>query len=212
MTPLFPQYDAEILLPGPVGNLEVLTTRPAGNPKGIAIICHPHPLYQGTMRNKVVTMLAKTMQQLEFVTVRFNYRGVGKSEGSYGNLQGEIEDLLAIKAWVQEQLPEFAVWLLGFSFGSFICASVANQAHDVAKLISVAPAVDHADYQQLTAIRCPWLVIQGELDEIVSYQKVRVFALHPPSPLTLVSMPRATHFFHGQLVELRDTIIKHVID
>lgn len=210
MSSSFSTKDARLMLAGPVGQLEAMTTWPEqGEPKGVAIICHPHPLHQGTMRNKVVAMLAKTMQQLDLATVRFNYRGVGQSEGSYGEMVGEIEDLQAVLAWVREQLPGLEVWLLGFSFGSFISASVANQDPHIKQLISVAPAVNHAEYQILTKISCPWLVIAAEEDEIVPFAEVQAFALQPPSPLTFVSLVGTSHFFHGKLIDLRETILKN---
>ena len=207
----FPRQETTLNINGPVGQLEAITTWPeSGEPKGVAIICHPHPQYRGTMRNKVVTTLAKTMEQIGLATVRFNYRGVGASEGSYGEIQGEIEDLEAVQAWVGQVLPELDTWLLGFSFGSFISASVANREHDVVQLINVAPAVNHTDYQQLTDIRCPWLMIHGELDDVVPYSEVKTFAKNPPSPVKLISMPETTHFFHGKLVELRENILKNI--
>ena len=95
----FPRNTQTFLLPGPSGDLELITTWPEQEPNDVAIICHPHPLHQGSMHNKVVTMLAKTFDELSLATVRFNYRGVGRSAGQYGNIDGEIEDLLAIKSW-----------------------------------------------------------------------------------------------------------------
>ena len=114
----FPYDDKTFLLPGPAGKLEVMTTWARKSHGYVAIICHPHPLQEGTMHNKVVTTLAKTFAQLGVATVRFNYRGVGESEGSYGNMQGEIEDLLAVKAWLRKCLDETLFILAGFSFGS----------------------------------------------------------------------------------------------
>lgn len=209
--PLFTLGEQQLLLPGPVGLLETLTTRAEESLAGVAIICHPHPLQEGTMRNKVVTILAKTLAGLGFATVRFNYRGVGLSAGSYGNKIGEIEDLLAVKSWVQSELPDYPLLLAGFSFGAYISASVANQCDDVVRLISVAPAVNHADFAELTNITCPWLVIQGQNDEIVPYEQVAAFADNPPSPLTLISVPETGHFFHGKLLDLREIIGENLV-
>lgn len=204
------QNDAKpFLLPGPVGQLEVMTTRPKQNAKPIvAVICHPHPLYDGTMHNKVVTTLAKAFDQLGLATVRFNYRGVGKSDGSYGETVGESEDLQAIIAWVKQQLPDHQLWLAGFSFGSFIAANVANQRDDVRQLVTLAPAVNNNDYQQFNAIHCPWFAVIGEKDEIVDVKDVEAFAKHPPSPMQLMVLPGVSHFFHGYLIELKEILVE----
>ncbi len=207
----FDSKDSKIMLAGPVGQLEALTTWPeTDKPKAVAIICHPNPLFQGTMNNKVVTILAKTLHKLRLATVRFNYRGVGASDGSYGDEVGEIDDLLAVKAWVQQQLPGVTLWLAGFSFGSFISASVANQTDDVKQLISVAPAISHHNFNSLNNIHCPWLVVAGEQDELVPFTEIEAFAAKPPSAMTLVSVPLATHFFHGQLLKLEQEIVQYI--
>lgn len=201
---------SQFFLPGPVGKLEVLTTWPYAVARGVAIICHPHPLYSGTMNNKVVTTIAKAMEELGLATVRFNFRGVGKSEGSYGEMRGEIEDLKAVKQWVNRMSPDLPVWLAGFSFGSYIAAMVANMSTDVVSLITVAPAVTHANFNQLVSIKCPWLILQGGKDEVVSYDAVREFVGRSPVPVTFITIPDATHFFHGQLLELRTAILEGV--
>jgi len=130
------------MLPGPAGQLEALVSTPQQNAREtVAIICHPNPLFEGTMHNKVVTTIAKAFDLLGLTTVRFNYRGVGKSEGEYGETIGETEDCLAIVDWVQKTYPNYSLWLSGFSFGAYISASVANQMA-VAQLVSIAPAVN----------------------------------------------------------------------
>lgn len=209
---LFPRQPENLMLIGPSGKLEAMTTWPMDRATvtGVAIICHPHPLYQGTMHNKVVTTMMKALAKLGLATVRFNYRGVGQSEGAYGAMQGEIEDLLAVKAWVQQALPQVPIGLAGFSFGAFISARVAHQDHEIVQLLSVAPAVNHADFGQLTAIQCPWLVIQGERDEIVPIDAVIAFAKAPPSPLQLITLPETSHFFHGQLLKLQQVIEENI--
>ncbi len=208
----FPSETRTFLLSGAVGNLEVMTTWPAREPHGVALICHPHPLKQGTMHNKVVTILAKAFDKLGLATVRFNYRGVGASEGSYGNMSGEIEDLLAVKAWVNTVLPGKPCYLAGFSFGGFIAASVAHQADDVNHLVTVAPAVNHADFSVLTKVNCPWLIVQGDQDDIVPYADVFNFTQHPPSPLKLITIADTGHFFHGQLMRLQAIVLEALQD
>ncbi len=204
----FPKENSKFFLPGPEGNLEVMTTRPSKLSKPITgVICHPHPLYGGTMDNKVVTVVAKTFDQLGLKTVRFNFRGVGKSEGHYANGVGETGDLKAILTWVRKTCPDDAIWLAGFSFGSYVAAQVANEDHGVARLITIAPTVDNCDYQALTNIACPWLIIVGEEDELVPLADIQAFVKTPPVPVQFFSIPGASHFFHGKLIELRERLL-----
>lgn len=201
---------AEFFLAGPAGKLEVRSTWPSKAPKGVAIICHPHPLYGGTMDNKVVTTLVKAMEELGLATVRFNFRGIGHSEGRYGNIIGEIEDLKAVKVWVNSVLVGTPIWLAGFSFGSYIAAAMADVSSDVSWLITVAPAVNHGDFTHLTHIQCPWLILQGDADEVVPYADVAAFATDPPVPVTFITIADASHFFHGKLLQLRELIVRAV--
>lgn len=206
----FPQQQKTFFLSGPVGQLEVLTTwSHEPKKKSVVIICHPHPQHGGTMNNKVVTTMAKAFDCLGLATVRFNFRGVGKSVGQYGEALGEREDLLAIINWVKTTLPDYAICLAGFSFGSYIAAKVANQ-ESVAQLLTIAPTVNHYDFADLTNIHCPWLAIIGEQDELVAVESVKMFAAHPPAPLKLIVVPGVGHFFHGHLIELRALIINEL--
>jgi uncharacterized protein len=208
--PTFPEQSAHLLIPGPVGQLEALANRSAQNPqKIVAVICHPNPLHEGSMHNKVVTTIFKALDKLGIATVRFNYRGVGESEGEYGDVLGEQDDLRAVIDWVQQALPDYQLWLAGFSFGAFISASVCHERDDVRQLISIAPAVNMHEFEFLQNIQCPWLVVQGEQDEIVPAQEVVAFAKHPPSPLTFKLIPNVGHFFHGHLIELRELLIEY---
>lgn len=197
--------DTTLLLPGPAGVLEAIVT--STNTENVAIVCHPHPLYGGTMNNKVVTTTCKALQTLGLTTIRFNYRGVGASTGEFGNFVGETADLLAIIEWVQNSIEKPRLWLAGFSFGAYIAAQGALQRSElVEQLISIAPAVNHADFSPFTVIKCPWLIIQGTADEIVPAVEVRAWAEQLPAKL--VEIPGASHFFHGKLIELRDIILQ----
>ncbi|WP_423063394.1 alpha/beta hydrolase [Candidiatus Paracoxiella cheracis] len=203
----FPQQEERFFLPGPAGQLEVLTTWPKeAAKKRVGIICHPHPQQEGTMNNKVVTTIAKAFDRLGLATVRFNFRGVGKSEGEYAKTIGERDDLSAIVEWVRHVLPDYEIWLAGFSFGSYIAASIANQER-VSQLLTIATTVNHYDFASLTNIQCPWLSIVGEQDELVPVEEVEAFAAHPPVPMKLIVLPEVGHFFHGHLIELRELII-----
>lgn len=199
-------------IPGPAGDLESLVYQAEAS-ESVAIICHPHPLFQGTMHNKVIYTLSRTFYQAGITAVRFNYRGVGKSEGSFGHSEGEIEDLLAVIAWVKHHLSPKQFYFAGFSFGAYIAASGASQ-EKCTQLISIAPAVTNQPYASLKNITCPWLVVQGEEDEIISPQAVYDWVSeekqrHPQ--ILLEKIPEATHFFHGKLNVLRTIVEEHLV-
>jgi alpha/beta superfamily hydrolase len=216
----FPIIETNLILPGPAGDLEAIAVPADENNQKliIAIICHPHPLYGGTMNNKVVTTLARTFKDLGLRTVRFNFRGVGKSSGSFGDGIGETEDLLAVIDWVKKTCPEYILWLAGFSFGGFIAARVAarysnENAKDtyVAQLVTVAPQVSRFKDTNLTRITVPWVLVQGEQDEVVSPEETFAWIeTINPKPY-LIRMPGAGHFFHGQLLVLRQRLIDYFV-
>jgi alpha/beta superfamily hydrolase len=200
----YPTEPAQFMLDGPAGELEVLTNSVPGAPKGLAIICHPHPLHQGSMQNKVVHTLARAFTRQGLLTVRFNFRGVGASEGQFAQAIGEIDDLMAVIDWAQRVTKSLPLFLAGFSFGAYIAAKGATQV-PVHQLFSVAPAVTNNDFSSLAQLECPWVVVQGEQDEVIEPLKVFQWfeqtALSHPK-MQLVVMPEASHFFHGQLVAL----------
>lgn len=194
------------LIDGPAGKLEILVTEPTAEKRNAwGIVCHPHPLHGGTMHNKVVTTLAKTFQGLGLTTVRFNFRGVMRSEGSYGNGDGELDDLLAVIDWVQQTSIKNEIWLAGFSFGSYVAAKAATRI-PITKLVTVAPPVHHFPMQELPPILNPWVLVQGDKDDVVPAKDVLAWAeARDPKPVIL-RFPTAGHFFHGHLTELRAEI------
>ncbi len=199
------------LLPGPAGALEVMTTCPDEN-SGVAaaaVICHPHSLQGGTMHNKVVHMLARSFGELGLRTVRFNFRGVGASVGSFDHSQGETEDALAVLSWVRACRPRDEIWLAGFSFGGYVAARAA-QRFEVARLVTVAPAVHLYDFASTTLPRVPWLVIQGDADEVVSAQAVRDWAQRQRPAPELVTLEGVDHFFHRRLNDLRQVVVSRL--
>jgi uncharacterized protein len=203
----FPTTATELILPGPAGRIEAATAvpEPADARAGVAIICHPHPLHGGSMRNKVVTMVARALRELGLATVVFNFRGVGASAGEYDDGRGETDDLLVVAAWVQKVRPKDALWLAGFSFGSYVAARAAGQL-PVRQMISVAPPVGRWDFAGLASPLCPWLVIQGEADEVVDPEAVYAWVAAQAEPPTLMRMPDTGHFFHRRLMDLRGAI------
>ncbi len=212
----FPDTAASFALSGPAGKLETISdvAEAAEARRGIAVVCHPHPLQGGTMHNKVVTMVERALRESGLDTLRFNFRGTGESAGSYDEGRGEGDDLAAVAAWARRVRPHDALWLAGFSFGSYVSIRNAARLHADA-LISIAPPVGRWDFEDLALPGCPWLVVQGEEDEIVEPQAVFdwVDALGrdaPQQPLELVRMPETSHFFHRRLMDLRGAI-KHAV-
>lgn len=198
----------KINIAGPAGNLETVLEEPyTSQKKLVAIICHPHPLYEGSMDNKIVTTLVRVFQRLDIVAVRFNFRGVGQSEGEHGYVTGELADLRAIIEWVRLHYPDYKLILAGFSFGAYIAAKVATEITPVA-LITIAPAVNHNDYKNLPEIHFPWIVVQGEADEVVPPQEVFAWLQTLASQPVIIRMPGVGHFFHGQLIALRTRIVE----
>ncbi len=171
----------------------------------VAVVCHPHPLYHGTMNNKVVHALARAANRLQVPAVRFNFRGVGDSGGAWDAGQGESEDALAVVEWARRRWPGRRLWLGGFSFGSYVALNAASAAEPAA-LVTVAPPVRRFPVEQVTTPACPWLVVHGADDELVDADAVRhwVAGLAPPPRLTVI--PDTTHFFHGRLNVLQDTV------
>lgn len=201
------ERQAELLLPGPVGQLEVITTFPE-TPQAsqtTTVICHPHPLFGGSLHNKVVTTLARCFNSLGLATVRFNFRGVGLSQGEYDAGNGESDDLLAILTWLKESRSESNTWLAGFSFGAYVAARVAK-LWPVKQLICIAPPIENFPFKELPPFPCPWLVVQGDEDEVVSPTAVFSWLNSLKPPPQIIKIEGASHFFHGKLIELRDSL------
>ncbi|MGH8041772.1 MAG: alpha/beta hydrolase [Rudaea sp.] len=202
----FPSAATTLSLRGPVGVLEAAIDLPEVNTAraGTAIVCHPHPQHGGSLHNKVVTMLARSLRESGLASVAFNFRGVGASQGSYDDGVGETEDLLAVAAWVQDVRPDDVLWLAGFSFGSYVATRAAAQL-PLQQLILVAPPVSRWDFAAFVA-RCPLLVIQGEADEVVDPAAVFAWAAALTPAPAVVRMPDTGHFFHRRLMDLRGAV------
>lgn len=194
---------------GAAGNLEGAAHLPDAQPRAIAVIAHPLPTMGGTMDNKVVTTLAKTFAELDFVALRFNFRGVGSSEGKFDNGDGETEDALAIVRHAQQEYGDLPLILSGFSFGGYVQARVAQQL-EPKRLVLIAPAVGRSvpSFKNSTGmppVRHDTLLVHGELDEVVPLADVLHWAR--PLHLPIVVLPEAGHFFHGRLNQLKQIVL-----
>jgi hypothetical protein len=193
---------------GPAGSLEARVEDPSPGtpPRAVGVVCHPHPLHAGTMQNKVVRTLARAMQELGVPTLRFNFRGVGASEGVYDGGPGEVHDALAAIAWARARWHCEALWLAGFSFGSAV-ALQACAAATPAALVTVAPPVGRLLVDPVARPGCRWLVVQGDRDDLVDFATVKAWVEACVPPPEFASMQGAGHFFHGRLVELRSVAV-----
>jgi alpha/beta superfamily hydrolase len=204
-----PQTD-KLFLQGPVGRLEALLDLPgAGDVDGAAIVCHPHPQHGGTMHNKVAHTLARAFVRSGFATLRYNFRGTEGSEGEYDDGRGELDDALAAVVWLRERYADRPLWLAGFSFGAAIAVRTAVLT-EVDGLVVVAPAIYRFAKRLDRQPDCPWLVIQGDEDELVDVDETLewINSLEPGPELLVV--PGAEHFFHGRLIELRNAVFEFV--
>ena len=192
-----PRGAERLTVQGPVGDVEVVLDIPSTPPRGIALICHPHPLQGGTLDNKVVSTLAKTFVALGYVATRFNFRGVGRSAGAFDEGIGETEDALAVLAHVRARFgTALPVALAGFSFGSFVQTRVAERVKPEG-MVLVGPAVNRFAVQSVPA---DTIVVHGEQDDVVPLADV--FAWARPQQLPIVVFPGCGHFFHGRLLQL----------
>jgi alpha/beta superfamily hydrolase len=202
-----PADGGSVFVPGPAGRIECVADLPPAHEarRGIAVIAHPNPPDGGTMHNKVVTMCARSLAEVGIATVRFNFRGVGNSEGAFDNGRGEVLDLLAVARWAQAARPDSQLWLAGFSFGAWVALQAARQL-PVQQMISIAPPVGFREFTGVLPPACPWLLIQGEQDEIVDSAKVFEWAAKQQPAPNVVRMPETGHFFHRRLMDLRGAI------
>ena len=198
-----------LLQAGPAGALEVAIDRPADAPRGTAVIAHPHPLFGGTLSNKVVQTLARACVATGWTAVRFNFRGVGQSAGVYDDGRGELDDLLSV---VQAQAAQGPLVLAGFSFGAFVTSHAVARLvaeRELAQVVLVGTAASRFEVAPVAPeLHARTLVIHGEADDTVPLASVMDWARPQSLPVTVV--PGGGHFFHGQLPLLRDLVARHL--
>ena len=199
-----------LMTPGPAGAIECALDQPAAgaaSARGLALVCHPHPLHGGTMDNKVVQTLARAFVQLGYTAVRFNFRGVGGSAGSWDDGRGEVDDALAVIAQQRAAHPGLALALGGFSFGGYVAAQAADRlaaADPVQRLVLVGPATSRFTLPDRVAPDT--VVIHGETDDVVPLSATMAWAR--PQVLPVIVLPGVGHFFPGQLTLLKNQVVQ----
>lgn len=196
------------MIDGPTGPLESLLVQPDGwgETDPIALCCHPHPLHGGSMHNKVVYILAKTFHQLGAASLRFNFRGVGLSAGTFDNGDGEQADVLAAASWIREHYPTSPLWLSGFSFGGVMSLMVHARIEPV-RLLLAAPAVElYPEAKQTQVQTADWILVQGGQDELVSPQAISDWLKQQRIKPRLIWLDQAGHLFHRYLNQIQDQV------
>ncbi len=199
----------KITLQGGSGLIEALLDEPATAPRGTAVLAHPHPLFGGTMTNKVVQTLARAFVQSGWRTVRFNFRGVGASEGAYDEGRGEAADMLAV---IRQVAPEGPLAIAGFSFGAFVTSHVVAQLAPrlPEKVVLVGTAASRFSVAPIAPeLHERTLVLHGEQDDTVVLSSVMDWARPQSLPVTVI--PGVEHFFHGQLPLLKSLVLRHLL-
>ena len=200
-----------LTLDGPGGPLEALLQEHDAHDHALtAVVCHPHPLFGGTMHNKVVHRVASTLHALGAAVLRFNFRGVGASAGAYDRGEGELADARAALAFMRGRYPEARRWVAGFSFGSWVASRLATGEPDVERLILIAPPVHMQTFEELLTSPVPKLVVQGMADEVCP--PANLAAVYPTwaEPRRLMKVPGASHFFDRHLADLGRALLEGI--
>jgi uncharacterized protein len=198
-----------LFIPAAHGKLEAILKEPRqGAPKGVALVLHPHPLGGGTMHNKVVFRAAAALNDAGLTVLRINFRGVGQSTGEHDEGRGELDDVRAGLDYLASQYPGLRIFLCGFSFGARVGLDVGIKDPRVAFLIGIGTPLEKYDFTFLNACRKPLLLVHGEQDEFGDVEQLRRLAseLEKNTPVRLVVIPDAGHFFDDQLDDLKRTI------
>ena len=199
-------------IPGPVGQLEALLDSPEGTPRRAVVFAHPLPIKGGTMHTKVVFQAAKALTRIGCVVLRFNFRGVGRSAGTWDNGRGEMDDYRAAVDFVSARYPELELWAAGFSFGSYIAMTAGADDDRMCALIGIAPPVNRYEYASVKLSTKPKFIVHGESDELIPLKAVREFYARLQDPKELVEIDRANHLFEGQASEVGDALEELLTD
>ena len=193
-------------IPGPAGPLEVLIDEPAGAPRAAVVLAHPLPTAGGTMHTKVVFQAAKALTRIGCVVLRFNFRGVGLSAGTWDDGRGELADFSAAVDAMAARYPGLELWAAGFSFGSYIALTAGASDDRICALIGIAPPVDRYDFDAACRSTKAKFLVHGESDELIPLRTVRELYARMADPKELVEIDRADHLFDGQASEVGDAL------
>ena len=200
-------HSQKFYLDGDAGKMQCLLDLPDDAPRGIALVAHPHPLYGGTMENKVAQTLARTFVTLGYAVARFNFRGVGESEGVYDDGKGEVDDMAIMYEHMRARYPDLPVTLAGFSFGTFVQAQFALRLHAEGRaperLVLVGTA---AGKWPMPAVPQDTILIHGEQDDTITMQQV--FDWARPLDIPVIIIPGADHFFHRRLGHIKNLVVQ----
>src|SRR5271154_3906385 len=201
-----------LFLAGPAGRLEAILWKPQGvaRPPMAAVICHPHPLFGGTIHNKVIYQTAKSLDALSLAVLRFNFRGAGMSAGTHDRGRGEQGDVRAALDFLASEFPDVPLLLAGFSFGCWVGLRVGCEDPRVTQLIGLGAPVNDSDFSYLAQCAKPKLFVQGGNDQFGSLDKLTALVGSLPGDNRVVEVPGADHFFAGQLDELDRAITSWV--
>jgi len=209
-------------IPGPAGQLEAVIDEPPenggvnedglverGRSQGIraaVVLAHPHPQHGGTMNTKVVFHAAKAFTRIGCMVLRFNFRGIGLSEGSWDEGRGEMDDFVAAAAFMRDRYPDVPLWAAGMSFGAWVALTAGAGDRNVSTLVAIAPPVSRFDFERARTSAKPKFFIQGERDEICPLKEMQEFYARCADPKELVVIDAADHLFDGKVLEVGDAI------
>lgn len=187
-----------LFIPAPHGQLEAIYRPKTNRAERVALVLHPHPLHGGTMHTKALYQAAKAMPRIGVAALRFNFRGVGRSAGTFDSGPGEQDDFSAAISFVHDRFPDVPIWAAGMSFGSWVAMTVGADDPRVSLLLGIAPPVDRFDFSALLACTLPKFIVHGESDELISIKEIRKFYSQIPEPKELATIEDANHLFEGK--------------
>ncbi len=209
------QKSVEVFIPGPAGRLEGRYFKSQKQSSPIAIVLQPHPQYSGTMNNKIVVEIFNTFVKNGFSVLRLNFRGVGKSDGTFDNGQGELSDAAAALDWIERENQDFSqCWVSGFSFGSLICMQLIMRRPEVTKFVSISPQPNVYDFTFLAPCPISGQIITGEKDELVSKESINDLSIRLKNQkgieVKFNEIKNANHFFKNKELDLKKVVNQYI--